>query len=163
MSDTIPTPSLSLPSANVLGRAQGHKSTLQHRYFKVATTLKGRAQFRSKLSYAPFGAASVPKTLGLLLLGGLADSHTKLCTGNLSSAPVCSVQTSCHLLLYVVIRACSSPAQRFHVDDLSSAHVYLRLPEGMGLDDIPKDTLEDCCQLVKHNSIQGEGRNKPDP
>ena len=44
---------------------------------------------------------------------------------------------------------------RFHVDDLSSAHVYLRLPEGAGLDDIPKDTLEDCCQLVKHNSIQG--------
>jgi len=44
---------------------------------------------------------------------------------------------------------------RFHVDDLSSAHVYLRLPDGTGLDDIPKDTLEDCCQLVKHNSIQG--------
>lgn len=44
---------------------------------------------------------------------------------------------------------------RFHVDDLSSAHVYLRLPEGATLDDIPEDTLEDCCQLVKHNSIQG--------
>lgn len=45
---------------------------------------------------------------------------------------------------------------RFHVDDLSSAHVYLRLPEGATLDDIPADTLEDCCQLVKANSIQGE-------
>jgi hypothetical protein len=33
--------------------------------------------------------------------------------------------------------------------------VYLRLPEGAGLDDIPPDTLEDCAQLVKQNSIQG--------
>eukprot|EP00197_Chlamydomonas_leiostraca_P002247 CAMPEP_0202858634 /NCGR_PEP_ID=MMETSP1391-20130828/1078_1 /ASSEMBLY_ACC=CAM_ASM_000867 /TAXON_ID=1034604 /ORGANISM="Chlamydomonas leiostraca, Strain SAG 11-49" /LENGTH=199 /DNA_ID=CAMNT_0049537567 /DNA_START=113 /DNA_END=712 /DNA_ORIENTATION=+ len=43
----------------------------------------------------------------------------------------------------------------FHVDDLSSAHVYLRLPEGATMDDIPEDTLEDCAQLVKQNSIQG--------
>ncbi|CAG9461055.1 unnamed protein product [Pedinophyceae sp. YPF-701] len=43
----------------------------------------------------------------------------------------------------------------FHVDNLSSAHVYLRLPRGMSIDDIPEDTLEDCCQLVKENSIQG--------
>ena len=39
---------------------------------------------------------------------------------------------------------------------MSSAHVYLRLPhEGVALADIPPDTLEDCCQLVKANSIQG--------
>lgn len=37
---------------------------------------------------------------------------------------------------------------RFHVDDLSSAHVYLRLPEGADMDSIPAETLEDCCQLV---------------
>ncbi|MEW5297364.1 MAG: hypothetical protein WDW38_006202 [Sanguina aurantia] len=43
----------------------------------------------------------------------------------------------------------------FHVDDMSSAHVYLRLPEGAKLDDIPPEALEDCAQLVKHNSIQG--------
>eukprot|EP00775_Hariotina_reticulata_P000091 gene91-250_t len=42
----------------------------------------------------------------------------------------------------------------FHVDDMSSAHVYLRLPVCASLDDIPADTLEDCAQLVKHNSIQ---------
>ncbi|GFH10510.1 NFACT-R_1 domain-containing protein, partial [Haematococcus lacustris] len=47
------------------------------------------------------------------------------------------------------------PNLRFHVDDLSSAHVYLRLPEGVGIEDIPEDTLEDCAQLVKQNSIQG--------
>eukprot|EP00887_Chlorella_sp_A99_P006637 scaffold3.g6637.t1 len=35
----------------------------------------------------------------------------------------------------------------FHVDALSSAHVYLRLPEGKTIDDIPPDTLEDACQL----------------
>mmetsp|Transcript_3219 Transcript_3219/g.7093 ORF Transcript_3219/g.7093 Transcript_3219/m.7093 type:complete len:215 (-) Transcript_3219:190-834(-) len=43
----------------------------------------------------------------------------------------------------------------FHVDDLSSAHVYLRLKPGMTLDDIPEDCLTDCCALVKANSIQG--------
>ena len=39
---------------------------------------------------------------------------------------------------------------------MSSAHVYLRLPEGMDMGDIPAETLEDCCQLVKANSIQGK-------
>ncbi|KAL4126665.1 hypothetical protein QTP88_010874 [Uroleucon formosanum] len=43
----------------------------------------------------------------------------------------------------------------FHVDNLSSAHVYLRLKEGQTIDDIPKQLLEDACQLVKANSIQG--------
>ena len=43
----------------------------------------------------------------------------------------------------------------FHVDKLSSAHVYLRLPEGLGMENIPEDTLEDMCQLVKNNSISG--------
>ena len=43
----------------------------------------------------------------------------------------------------------------FHVDDLSSAHVYLRLKSGMTLDDIPPDCLVDCCSLVKSNSILG--------
>lgn len=43
----------------------------------------------------------------------------------------------------------------FHVDDLSSAHVYLRMKPGMTLDDIPDDVLLDCTSLVKANSIQG--------
>ncbi|KAG2501959.1 hypothetical protein HYH03_000457 [Edaphochlamys debaryana] len=43
----------------------------------------------------------------------------------------------------------------FHVDDMSSAHVYLRLPDGAAIRDIPAETLEDCAQLVKQNSIQG--------
>lgn len=43
----------------------------------------------------------------------------------------------------------------FHVDDLSSAHVYLRLKPGQTLDDIPADALLDCCALVKANSIVG--------
>ncbi|GMH42392.1 hypothetical protein BSKO_10311 [Bryopsis sp. KO-2023] len=50
----------------------------------------------------------------------------------------------------------------FHVDDLSSAHVYLRLPPGSTMDDIPPDTLEDCCQLVKANSIQGNKKASVD-
>ena len=53
--------------------------------------------------------------------------------------------------------------RRFHVDALSSAHVYLRLPRGPllkqfketgNLDHMP-EVLEDCCQLVKANSIEG--------
>jgi len=48
----------------------------------------------------------------------------------------------------------------FHVDNLSSAHVYLRLPEGKTMEDIPEETLEDACQLVKANSIQGNKVSK---
>jgi NFACT protein RNA binding domain len=43
----------------------------------------------------------------------------------------------------------------FHVDDMSSAHVYLRLKPGMNLDDITEELLTDCAALVKANSIQG--------
>ncbi|RDX48842.1 cytoplasmic protein [Polyporus arcularius HHB13444] len=47
----------------------------------------------------------------------------------------------------------------FHVDKLSSAHVYVRMPEGMTWDAIPEPLLVDCAQLVKANSIEG---NKKD-
>lgn len=47
----------------------------------------------------------------------------------------------------------------FHVDNLSSAHVYLRMPEDMTFETIPKEILIDCAQLTKANSIQG---NKKD-
>jgi hypothetical protein len=43
----------------------------------------------------------------------------------------------------------------FHVDSLSSAHVYLRLPDGVTMDNIAPEALEDAAQLVKANSIQG--------
>jgi hypothetical protein len=41
------------------------------------------------------------------------------------------------------------------VDDLSSAHVYLRQKEGEKLDDISPTLLHECGQLVKANSIEG--------
>ena len=47
----------------------------------------------------------------------------------------------------------------FHTDKLSSAHVYLRLPEGMTIDNIPSNLLEDCVQLTKANSIAGCKQN----
>lgn len=50
----------------------------------------------------------------------------------------------------------------FHVDKMSSAHVYLRLPKGQTMDDIPEGVLEDCVQLVKANSIQGNKQNNID-
>uniref|UniRef100_A0A4W3IZ15 Coiled-coil domain-containing protein 25 n=1 Tax=Callorhinchus milii TaxID=7868 RepID=A0A4W3IZ15_CALMI len=48
---------------------------------------------------------------------------------------------------------------KFHVDKLSSAHVYLRLHKGQTIDDLPKEVLIDCAQLVKANSIQGSKMN----
>ncbi|KAI8143522.1 hypothetical protein BJV82DRAFT_578694 [Fennellomyces sp. T-0311] len=47
----------------------------------------------------------------------------------------------------------------FHVDKLSSAHVYVRLQPGQTWDDIPEPVIEDCAQLVKANSIEGNKRN----
>ncbi|KAJ5740938.1 coiled-coil domain-containing protein 25 [Penicillium malachiteum] len=47
----------------------------------------------------------------------------------------------------------------FHVDNLSSAHVYVRLRDGETWDQIPEKLLEDCAQLTKANSIEG---NKKD-
>ena len=43
----------------------------------------------------------------------------------------------------------------FHVDNLSSAHVYVRLPPGKTMEDIPEDVVRECAQLVKENSIDG--------
>ena len=49
----------------------------------------------------------------------------------------------------------------FHADNLSSAHVYLRLPnpETEPWTSIPQALLTDCAQLTKANSIEG---NKKD-
>lgn len=41
------------------------------------------------------------------------------------------------------------------MDDLSSAHVYLRQKPGEKLDDITEELLLDCSSLVKANSISG--------
>lgn len=49
----------------------------------------------------------------------------------------------------------------FHVDKLSSAHVYLRMPPSMTWDSIPEVLLADCAQLVKANSIEGAIRIHP--
>ena len=46
----------------------------------------------------------------------------------------------------------------FHVDNLSSAHVYLRLPEGdnaCSWEEIPPVVMKYCCQLVK-NKLGGQ-------
>ena len=50
----------------------------------------------------------------------------------------------------------------FHVDKESSAHVYIRLPRGAHKSGDPHwykrihpSVVEDCCQLVKANSIKG--------
>ncbi|KAL7410371.1 DUF814-domain-containing protein [Mrakia frigida] len=47
----------------------------------------------------------------------------------------------------------------FHVDKLSSAHVYLRLPGYITWDAIPEKLLIDLGQLVKANSIEGNKKN----
>merc|ERR1712060_274776 len=57
----------------------------------------------------------------------------------------------------------------FHVEGLSSAHVYIRPPEPtvagvipLAIDEIPKAVIDECCQLVKKNSIQGSKDKKVD-
>ncbi|KAK9243781.1 hypothetical protein V1506DRAFT_543400 [Lipomyces tetrasporus] len=47
----------------------------------------------------------------------------------------------------------------FHVDNLSSAHVYLRLEDGETWDTLSDGLLEDCAQLTKANSIEGNKRD----
>ncbi|KAJ3295819.1 Coiled-coil domain-containing protein 25 [Rhizoclosmatium sp. JEL0117] len=47
----------------------------------------------------------------------------------------------------------------FHVDKISSAHVYLRMPDGMTWDAIPESLLIDLGQLTKANSIEGNKLN----
>ncbi|KAF9344803.1 Coiled-coil domain-containing protein 25 [Mortierella sp. AD094] len=47
----------------------------------------------------------------------------------------------------------------FHVDKLSSAHVYLRLGPNQTWDNIPEPLLNDLAQLVKANSIEGNKKN----
>ncbi|CED85552.1 Predicted coiled-coil protein [Phaffia rhodozyma] len=50
----------------------------------------------------------------------------------------------------------------FHVDKLSSAHVYLRIPSSLPYgdwDNLPEKLLIDLGQLVKANSIEGNKKN----
>merc|ERR1712106_1080452 len=47
-------------------------------------------------------------------------------------------------------------------DKLSSAHVYLRLEPGQGLETVSLAIIEEAAQLVKHNSIQGNKMNDVD-
>lgn len=48
----------------------------------------------------------------------------------------------------------------FHVDKLSSAHVYLRLSAELpDWENIPEKLLQDCSQLVKANSIEGNKKS----
>ncbi|KAL8731270.1 MAG: hypothetical protein Q9166_003494 [cf. Caloplaca sp. 2 TL-2023] len=42
----------------------------------------------------------------------------------------------------------------FHADNLSSAHVYLRLKPGQEWDNLAARLIEDCAQLTKANSIE---------
>ncbi|KXN72973.1 DUF814-domain-containing protein, partial [Conidiobolus coronatus NRRL 28638] len=47
----------------------------------------------------------------------------------------------------------------FHVDKLSSAHVYLRLAHGQSWENIDEAVLVDIGQLTKANSIEGNKKN----
>ncbi|EPQ61467.1 Bgt-28 [Blumeria graminis f. sp. tritici] len=47
----------------------------------------------------------------------------------------------------------------FHVENLSSAHIYLRLSEDQSWNDLPEDLLIDCAQLTKANSIEGNKKS----
>lgn len=44
---------------------------------------------------------------------------------------------------------------QFHVDKLSSAHIYLRMQPGQTWDNLPEELVMDLAQLTKANSIEG--------
>jgi len=70
---------------------------------------------------------------------------------------VCSSLTHCRPTDEDLIKYAWPQDVWFHVDKLSSAHVYLRLPESISSwEAIPEALLVDCAQLVKANSIEGE-------
>jgi len=50
----------------------------------------------------------------------------------------------------------------FHVDKVSSAHVYLRLNPGQTLEEVAQSVIVDAAQLVKANSITGNKMNDVD-
>ncbi|KFH41036.1 Coiled-coil domain-containing protein-like protein [Hapsidospora chrysogenum ATCC 11550] len=56
------------------------------------------------------------------------------------------------------VRSTPSSARKlpFHVDKLSSAHIYLRMKEGEQWDNLPEDLVMDLAQLTKANSIEGQ-------
>ncbi|RYP54055.1 hypothetical protein DL768_001057 [Monosporascus sp. mg162] len=68
-------------------------------------------------------------------------------------------------MVYCFKSTAVSPAAFIYVgkdkfeNKLSSAHIYLRLPEGESWESIPEDLLTDLAQLTKANSIEG---NKKD-
>lgn len=44
----------------------------------------------------------------------------------------------------------------FHVSELSSAHVYVRMPFGeTDYEKLPAEVIEEACQITKNNSIEG--------
>jgi predicted ribosome quality control (RQC) complex YloA/Tae2 family protein len=43
----------------------------------------------------------------------------------------------------------------FHVDNHSSAHVYLRMRNNQKIEDLSRKAIQECAQLVKANSIEG--------
>ncbi|EKG13006.1 protein of unknown function DUF814 [Macrophomina phaseolina MS6] len=61
--------------------------------------------------------------------------------------------------LFHFARRVRSDGFRFHVDNLSSAHIYVRLRDGETWDNIPEELLKDCAQLTKANSIEGNKKN----
>ncbi|KAL8453907.1 hypothetical protein Emed_000618 [Eimeria media] len=49
----------------------------------------------------------------------------------------------------------------FHVSELSSAHVYVRMPFGQtDYESLPAEVVEEACQLTKHNSIEGSKQSE---
>ncbi|CAI2380369.1 unnamed protein product [Moneuplotes crassus] len=48
----------------------------------------------------------------------------------------------------------------FHVEHLSSAHVYLRLEGLENIDDIPEELVQEMCQITKANSIEGSKKKE---
>ena len=55
-----------------------------------------------------------------------------------------------------MVRIFNFKNERFHVDTMSSAHVYLRMKNPISsYAELPEKCVEECAQLTKENSIEG--------
>ncbi|KAM0253912.1 hypothetical protein ACHAQJ_007087 [Trichoderma viride] len=65
----------------------------------------------------------------------------------------------CNSTIYDDLKNTNNESTQFHVDKLSSAHIYLRMQPGQTWDTLPEELVMDLAQLTKANSIEG---NKKD-
>lgn len=173
--NTRPRPGKSAPARRVPNNT--HLTQLEPDPLPLPARDQPPSTLDSKKGRLPFSHPTTPcKGLGIL---SRAKLHRTACNGSIFD-PLGPSPTA--MVLYFTSTAVDPPATIymgkdkheneellryglecdvwFHVDKLSSAHVYLRLPAQIeSWEAIPEPLLNDCSQLVKANSIEGSKKS----